>query len=340
LVSVVTPVYNGGKYLRECIESVRAQTYTNWRYTVVNNCSADDSLEIAQHYARLDPRICVHDNAAFLPLVDNHNCAISLIEHDSLYCKPLMADDWLYPECLEKMMSCALTQPTVGLVCSFAVTGNNEVLLSGLPSMSSPTTLMSGRDACRISLLEYRYFFGSPTTMLIRADLIRKRKPFYNPVNLHADEESCYDILRESDFAFIHQVLAFVRVHEQSQTAVARNLSTVVSGRVYALARYGRDYLSEEEFSQRYRERLREYYSKLAIAALELQGARFWEFHRRMLALAGAPLSRLRLARTIVAQIARRLVSPVSFVRTVAKHLAARRRGAADREPRPRACDN
>ena len=39
LVSVVTPAYNEEKYLAECIESVLAQSYSNWDYTIVNNCS-------------------------------------------------------------------------------------------------------------------------------------------------------------------------------------------------------------------------------------------------------------------------------------------------------------
>ena len=47
-VSVVTPVYNGAEFLAECIESVLAQTYTNWNYTIVNNCSTDETLAIAQ----------------------------------------------------------------------------------------------------------------------------------------------------------------------------------------------------------------------------------------------------------------------------------------------------
>src|SRR5882762_1491960 len=113
LVSVVTPVYNGGEYLRECIESVIAQNYTNWRYTIVNNCSTDDTLEIARQYERRDARVRVHDNVEFLPIIDNHNRAISLIDADSAYCKPLMADDWLYPECIETMVNCALTQPSI-----------------------------------------------------------------------------------------------------------------------------------------------------------------------------------------------------------------------------------
>src|SRR5690242_20501129 len=51
-VSVLTPVYNGEAYLAECIESVLAQTYPNFEYIIVNNCSKDRTLEIAQSYAK------------------------------------------------------------------------------------------------------------------------------------------------------------------------------------------------------------------------------------------------------------------------------------------------
>ena len=44
-VSIVSPVYNGECYLRECIESVLAQTHTHWDYTIVNNCSTDRTLK-------------------------------------------------------------------------------------------------------------------------------------------------------------------------------------------------------------------------------------------------------------------------------------------------------
>ncbi|MFZ1974630.1 MAG: glycosyltransferase family 2 protein, partial [Candidatus Acidiferrales bacterium] len=59
LVSIVTPAYNEENYLAECVESVLAQTYTNWDYTIVNNCSTDATLAIAQKYAAGDPRIRV-----------------------------------------------------------------------------------------------------------------------------------------------------------------------------------------------------------------------------------------------------------------------------------------
>ena len=330
LVSVVTPVYNGGEYLRECIESVRAQTYTNWRYTIVNNCSTDDTLPIALHYAKLDGRIRVVSSPAFLDIIDNHNHALTQIESESRYCKPLMADDWLYPECLERLIACAAANPNVGLVCASATSGT-KVLFDQLPHQDAAVTVMSGREAARLALLEDRYFFGSPTTSLIRSDLIRKRAPFYNPENLQADEESCYDLLRECDFAFVHQVLSYVRMHSRSHTSANYYLFSLASCHTYALAKYGRTYLSEAEFQPRLQQRLREYYARLALGAVERRGNEFWAFHRRMLQLIGAPLERARLARAVAAHVLRKLASPAALARSLSERIAARSRGTARR---------
>ncbi len=57
LVSIVVPVYNEAEFLAECMDSIIAQTYQNWECTIVNNCSTDDSAEIARQYAAADRRI-------------------------------------------------------------------------------------------------------------------------------------------------------------------------------------------------------------------------------------------------------------------------------------------
>ena len=63
-MSVVTPVFNGEKYLRECIESVLAQSYENWDYTIVDNASTDGSLAIAYEYAEAHPQVKVRSHDA------------------------------------------------------------------------------------------------------------------------------------------------------------------------------------------------------------------------------------------------------------------------------------
>mgnify|MGYP000400757660 CR=1 FL=1 len=76
-VSIVTPVYNGEKFLEECIESVLAQSYLNWAYIIVNNCSTDRSLEIARRLTEHDKRIHIHDNRDFLTSLQNFNHSLS-----------------------------------------------------------------------------------------------------------------------------------------------------------------------------------------------------------------------------------------------------------------------
>ena len=62
LVSIVLPTYNGEKYLADSIESVISQTYKNWELIIINDCSTDKTLEIAQSYAAKDNRIKVYSN--------------------------------------------------------------------------------------------------------------------------------------------------------------------------------------------------------------------------------------------------------------------------------------
>ena len=79
LVTVLTPVYNGEAYFAECIESVLSQTYQNFEYIIVNNCSTDRSLEIAKTYAARDSRVRIHTNEKFVDVIANHNTAFRLM---------------------------------------------------------------------------------------------------------------------------------------------------------------------------------------------------------------------------------------------------------------------
>lgn len=68
LVSVVLPVYNGEAYLEEAIDSVLCQSRTNWELWIIDDGSTDRSGEIAEGYAKKDPRISViHQENLKLP---------------------------------------------------------------------------------------------------------------------------------------------------------------------------------------------------------------------------------------------------------------------------------
>lgn len=211
-VSVLTPVYNGAKFLRECIESVLNQDYENWEYVLVNNQSTDNSLQIMKEYAARDERIRIHNNEMFLPQMKNLNHAFRQISPNSKYCKVIHADDWMFPECLIKMVAVAEKYPSVGVVSSYRL-DNNRVGLNGLPY---PSNFNSGKGIARDHLLNNSFYFGSPSTLLIRSDLIRNRKKVYVESHQGSDTGACLDLLKESDFGFVHQVLTFTRRHEDS----------------------------------------------------------------------------------------------------------------------------
>ena len=327
LVSVLVPVYNGERHLAEALDSVLAQTYERWHCTIVDNGSTDGTATIAARYAARDARIRVHTNARCVDVIENHNIAFRLVPHESAYVKVLHADDWLFPRCLAEMVALAEAHPSVGLVGAYALR-SAWVDLDGLPY---PSTVVPGRSLGRLGLLGGPYVFGSPTSVMFRADLVRARDPFFEPGSLHADEAACYEILRSADFGFVHQVLTFTRKHPGSVSAsFAERYNTYLAGNLAILTRYGPVFLSREEYERRLRERLTQYYRYLAESLLERREPAFWAYHRAALARAGFPLDRGRLARTLATEALEALACPRRGLAQVARFVRRGPRPARD----------
>lgn len=307
LVTVVTPVYNGADHLEECIQSVLSQTYSNWEYIIVNNCSTDRSLEIAQSYASRDTRIRIHNNAQHLGIIENHNLAFSLLPSRAHYLKPLFADDWLLPDCIEKMVTLAEGQPSVGLVGAYGHSGD-EVLWQGLPFHQS---CVPGGDVCKMHLLGSSYFLGTATALLFRADLVRRRNPtFFGDGHIHSDLTAFFDLLGESDFGFVHQILSYSRKPNNSNSTFAVDYGTYRLGTIAGLLKYGPQYLSDEELKARLNFQWGHYYRNMAKSILRLREKAFWEYHHRWLASLGLSLSSSRLFWETVRELGHRLAHP------------------------------
>jgi len=297
LVSIVTPVYNGQSYLPACIESVLAQTYQNWEYLIVDNCSTDGSLEIAQQYAGRDDRIRVFRNVEHVGVIQNHNIAFRKISPDARYCKVVQADDLLLPECLSRMVEVGEAYPSVGLVSSYSLHGS-RVRGDGL---RYPSPIMAGREICRRILLGKLNILFGPTTLLFRADFVRRATAFFNEAHLHSDTEVCFTVLRDSDLGFVHQVLTYCRVHEASASSTtALRLNTYDPAWLDILRRHGPTFLSPEEYSRTFAVSLDNYYRFLGMSLFWRRGRRFWEFHRSELERIGHPLSVSRLIRCAI----------------------------------------
>ena len=313
LVSIVTPVYNGESYLAECIESVLRQTYDNWEYIIVNNRSTDRTLEIAEHYARRDVRIRIHNNPTCVGVIKNHNIGFKLISPYSKFCKVVHADDWLFSDCLAQMVSVAEANPSVGIVGAYRLDGT-KVNLDGLPY---PSTVVPGRQICRSTLLKEIYVFGSPTSLLIRSDLIRNRKEYYDEssFSVHVDVHACYDVLLDSDFGFVHQVLTYSRRHDAAETSMSKRINSYIASQLLAVIKYGPKYLNRTEYERRLEQILGQYYTFLGGAVFERRDKQFWNYHRNALRELGHPLSWGRLLRASFAEGQHFMLHPVDTLR-------------------------
>jgi glycosyltransferase involved in cell wall biosynthesis len=284
LVSVVTPVYNGAKYLAECMRSVRAQSYRNWEYIVLDNMSTDETPRVAAEEAAGDSRIRVVRGESFLSVWGNHNRALRAISPESRYAKVVQADDWLYPECLQSMVAVAEANPSVGVVSAFRLEGD-YVLHDGL--LPHDQHVMPGREVIRRGLGGPPWVTGSPTALLFRADLVRATPDFFDEALWHGDTEAAYRVLTASDLGFVHQVLTATRLHPGALTSFCHSANTYLPQDLRMTVLYGPTVLSAADYEAMKRRWLLTYLWYLAKQTLKpsrFRDKRFHDFHRREIA--------------------------------------------------------
>jgi len=292
-VTVLTPAYNEAKYLAQCIESVLAQTYQNWEYIIVDNCSKDGTLEVARRYEQRDKRIRVIHNETLLTQAKNFNFTVQQISADSQYCKFVQGDDFIYPQCLEEMVRLAENNPSVGIVTSYRLDGE-KVKGDGLPVAN---TVVPGKELGRRQLTGGMFVFGTPTTIMFRSSILRSRTPFFNEACLHFDTEACYEFLQKWDLGFVHQVLSFSRTDNISITSSLMRFSPDQIDYLITFKKFGPLYLEPALYERRLAEVEYYFYAFLGRAVWKNRDQEFWKYQKDGLRVAGCELNKLRLTR-------------------------------------------
>ncbi len=315
LVSVLTPVYNHGAFLSEAIESVLRQPYDHWEYVIVNNCSTDETLAIAESYARADSRIRVVTNDEFVDGITNHNNAVRQISPESRYCKIVSADDWLLPGALSRFVECAEAHPTAGIIGSYQQSAS-AIHWKGV---SPDVELLSGHDACRMALLDAIPVLGNPTSVLYRADLVRRAHPFFPHTRPHADTSACLASLSDCDLGFIHEVLTVERVHKARVSSDVEFLDGGDLAMLESLLDYGPTYLSESEMDERLQAVEASYYRCVARGLLKLKGRRYLRFHNAGMQRLGLRFDNRRIARSALDLLVTKMLDPLTALRKFRK---------------------
>ncbi len=322
LVSVVTPFYNTGAFLEECIKSVLAQTHRRFEYVLFDNCSTDASSSIARDYAARDARIRYVKAATFVDQIPNYNRALREISPQSKYCKMVQADDWLFPECLEYMVRLADAHPRVGIVGAYALYGD-KVGHGALPLSTSG--VFAGQEAIRRYLMTDRGFLGSPTCVMFRSDLVRARDPFFSLNHPdYEDADACFQLLYRCDFGFVYQVLTFNRRDNEGIWTGIERLNPIALHNLLLLIEHGRAVLDLKQYLQRLAEVQGEYYVVLARASLRPYDKEFWHYHLHGLSSRGLSIDRMLLARKIALKIFDILGNPKMSLERLVRWIRAR----------------
>ena len=161
LVSVLLTSYNREAFIAESIESVLAQTLTDFELIVSDDQSSDGTVAIANDYARRDSRIRVSINDTNLGDYGNRNQAASLARGQFL--KYHDSDDVMYRHCLAVMAEALSAEPRAG----FAMSSSRNWSGGPCPMLLTP------RLSYEREYLGTGLFQAGPASALFRTDVFR-----------------------------------------------------------------------------------------------------------------------------------------------------------------------
>jgi glycosyltransferase involved in cell wall biosynthesis len=214
------PTYNYAQYLPEAIESVLAQSYSDFEFIIIDDCSSDNTAEIVEKYASIDKRITFRSNEQNIGMVPNWN--LCLQNSRGAYVKFLFGDDKLATrESLAKMVFVLDADPSVALVASSRNVIDSRSVLLSVKSECSVAGKSKGMNIIQDCLLEQRNKIGEPTVVLFRKNMALRG--FNTTYRQLVDLEMWFALLEQGDFYFINEPLCSFRVHAAQQTQV--NLS-------------------------------------------------------------------------------------------------------------------
>lgn len=204
-ISVLLPAYNAEAYLEEAIESILAQTYTNFELLLINDGSTDRTAEIAQSYT--DPRIRYIENPQNIGLIATLNKGIGLAQ--GRYIARMDADDIALPERLAKQLAFMQANPKVGVCGTWfgAFRDDKSNLLK---------TVKYALNDEEIRIKHLHQIHLCHGTAMFRTSILRDHNLLFDPVFKHAEDYELWQrIGKHTQFANIPYLGYLVRHHEE-----------------------------------------------------------------------------------------------------------------------------
>ena len=212
-VSVIMNCLNCEKYLREAIDSMYAQTYTEWEIIFWDNASTDGSAGIAKSY---DSRLRYFKGEMTIPLGSARNKALEQCQGE--FIAFLDCDDLWLPEKLEKQIPFFWTDPEIGIVICDSIFFDKKMNEKQLYSNNKPPTGRVFRE-----LLGQYYI--SLETAVAKKSVIDQVGWFDKRFNLIEEMDLFVRMSNISKVEYVDEVLAKCRIHRESVTWQNENIS-------------------------------------------------------------------------------------------------------------------
>lgn len=214
-VSICIPTYRGAAHIAAAIESVLAQSYTNFELIVIDDNSTDDTAAIAQSY--LDPRVRFLQNPRNLGPQENWNRCLS--EARGKYFKLLPQDDLLAPDCLAKQVA-ILDQDDaqcIALVyCARTIVDARDRPLMVRGYSGGRTGVIGSQNLIRHCLRRGTNLIGEPGSVLFRRQLANVVGSFDASIPYVLDLDYWFRLLLKGDSYYLPEALASFRVSRGS----------------------------------------------------------------------------------------------------------------------------
>jgi len=226
-LSVVMPVYNGGKYLKEAIESILSQTLVDFEFVIIDDGSSDNSVQIVESYSDERIRLIKNNHQG---LVKSLNIGIE--NSGSEYIVRMDSDDVAVPERLEKLFNYMENNPGVAVCGSWA----NIINETGEKVGEMKYPLIENKVIKKYNLLHCPFIHP---TVIFRRDII-KRLGGYKNFKHAEDYELWTRVLNKNLGHNLPEKLIDYRIHSNQVTKKV-NLKMRFSGivvRFLALIRY------------------------------------------------------------------------------------------------------
>lgn len=212
LVSVIVVSYNHSKYIRENLDSIKAQTYPNIELIVADDASADNSVEVFEAWLSEN-----HYTAKKVFHKQNTGLATTLNECLEIvsgkYVKLIAADDYLHPESIEKCVTAISENDNIGFVFSdMHYVDNNSQLLDR--NLFSSEIYHHSPEQLKDELLN-RCFICAPTALISHKALKETGK--YNPNKIVEDYDRWLRMITSGyELRCIPEKLAYYRSHGEN----------------------------------------------------------------------------------------------------------------------------